>query len=164
MRHTSVLIILLFGSLLAGPGWAQENQQWTQAEGPYGGNISSLAADPNTGNLWAYVSGSGVYVSENAGDTWLYKAELSSGRFIFRDDGAIFTRRFRSYDQGETWEPLGVPDSILASGLALEGKHILISSEQGIVYSADDGDHWTLGYPAPAGRVWGVGDGYRSGH
>ncbi len=98
---------------------------WQQANGPFGGFINALAVHPSNGHIFAVTEGSGVFRSENDGDTWTaVNTNLTELRVysitIANDPGQVRifvgtgnSKVFRSADNGNSWELVstGLPTS-----------------------------------------------------
>ena len=64
-------IILVLSLLLVCELEAGAVSTWQQTNGPYGGDILTLAIDPtNDQTLYAISSGAGILKSDNGGENW----------------------------------------------------------------------------------------------
>ena len=96
-----ILCLILFVSL-------SKAQIWEQTNGPYGGNVASLAIHPN-GDLYAGVWGGGLLRSTNNGNSWSCIGFTGSdvGGIFISSNGYIFLTEsvpYRSTDYGITWQ------------------------------------------------------------
>ena len=133
------------------------NGQWT-SNGPYGGQVTALAVDPqNPGNLYA-AGVSGIFKSSNGGVSWarastgitdptvaaiavdpvtpttLYAGTLQGGHVV------------KSTDGGGTWAPLPTgPTLVVALAIPAQAPATIYASQQqsGIRKSTDGGTTWT---------------------
>lgn len=139
-------IILLFFLISPGTSSAQfAKLQWHQTEGPYGGDIFQLAADPNTGRIWANVN-FWFYYSDDHGDNWT-AAGIWSNRspdFVFPGNDVTIIGGHRSIDNGTTWQEMVLPDSASMRSVAYDKANKLLFSAaiDGIYASSDLGDSW----------------------
>ena len=108
-------------------GYAVE-AQWQKTNGPYGGDIYSLAKDGS--NIFAGTA-NGVFLSSNDGNSWTGKnnglmpyseiiAIAISGNNIFAVDD-YFEKVYRSQDYGNSWNEInnGMPTSAYYYSIAI---------------------------------------------
>ena len=133
-------------------------QQWTQANGPGGGPVSSLFRN-SEGAIYT-VSSSGIYrLTPNApawtlvnntvmaaplatSETynWMPMAERNDTLYLVSTD-----KVYASTDKGETWERLGGRPSGNAMGLAITDAAFYLALEaKGVFRSTNSGKQWTL--------------------
>ena len=74
---------------------------------------------------------------------------------MFREDGAIFVGRYRTYDQGQSWEKMALIDSLSVRGSYLDRQtgHLVAGTDGGLFYSNDDGDTWVQSLAVVVWRV-----------
>jgi hypothetical protein len=133
--------------------------QWSQTNGPYGGDVRAFAAVSNQGgtyDLFAGCFGGGVFRSTNYGDSWTQAnaglgdkevlALAASGEYLFagtNSDGV-----FVSTDRGGHWTSTGLKEGTITS-LAIfspEGEvPIVLAAGTRIYASTDYGASWTGG-------------------
>lgn len=133
---------------------------WQQANGPYGGLINGFAVHPTNGNIFAVTEGSGVFRSENDGDTWTpVNTNLTELRVysitIANDPGQvrIFVgtancKVFRSTNNGDSWELVnsGLPTALVdVSALIYRSAGEIYSGTrgQGVYKSTNYGQAWS---------------------
>ena len=129
--------------------------QWSQTNGPYGGDISTLFAT-SEGILFAGTDGAGVFRSTDGGESWTpVNTGLHHASGFFRDVTALAQKRdtlyvsmvsglFESTDNGNTWQ--GVPEpqwhSVLTTSILVIGDRIYIGTERGGIWYTDDSVSW----------------------
>ncbi len=148
MNRFVCLIILVF--LLSE---SNLNAQWIQTNGPFGGQVNSLAMIPASGGsgsiLFAGTRFSGVFLSTNNGTTWTYSglgnravtalAVKGSTLFAGVEDLGVF----QTIDNGMTWTSAGMANKSVLT-LAVKGSHLFAgTSTEGVFLSADDGKNWS---------------------
>ncbi len=127
--------------------------QWTKVFGPAGGDVEAIASD--AGHVYAGTD-SGVYVSNNNGDTWtqeltdLTDSEIFSlavtpnGTILAGTEGGGISR---STDFGTSWSGAntGIPSGSNILSVASDGHGNIFAghSTEGVFYSSDDGLSWT---------------------
>jgi photosystem II stability/assembly factor-like uncharacterized protein len=105
----------------------------------------------------------GIYRTDDHGDSWTKLSaagndtiNYSTVRGLCEKDGTIFAGTFlqfhstvyKSTDKGVTWTPSGSglpPNLTFVSDMVTSGDNLIASTDEGIYYSPDDGDHW---YPS----------------
>ena len=166
-------------SLTTGPVTTPPNtlpQARWELTGPLGGYVPQLVLSPlfaADNVVWAGTE-SGVFKSQDAGESWLPMPGLS-GRVIsalvvspaFKQDGTLFAGTaghglWRSRDSGESWEAVGqramAADAHIL-GLAIsprfrqDGTIYVSVGGQGILKSVDGGDTWAVVLFPPAAGV-----------
>ena len=139
-------MVLLFSvSLIAKP----VNAQWTQTNGPYGGNISALAVSGT--NLFA-VTGGGVFLSTNNGTSWaavnsglynnpVYALAVSGTNLFAGTYGGVFL----STNNGTSWTAVnsGLTDAYVFA-LAVSGTNLFAGTffGNGVFLSTNNGTSW----------------------
>ena len=127
----------------------QRAVDWQVESGPPGGLITTIAEDPNSDRIWA-VASNRVHYSDDFGEQWFFVQAIDSrrARFAFREDGAIFVGRYRTYDQGQSWEKMALADSLRVRGPYVDPQtgHLIAGADEGFFYSADDGDTWVQSF------------------
>jgi photosystem II stability/assembly factor-like uncharacterized protein len=157
---TAVLGVLVASVSLAGVN------RWT-TDGPWGGHVATLVADPRTPGVFYAGTDEGVFKSTNGGRVW---AVASTGlpvdpnhnivvRALALDSlGIIYAGLdprtdlvhtvYRSSDGGGTWQALGAlelgvsPVTILRFGPS-NGAHLYAGTPVGFYRSLDSGASWT---------------------
>ena len=134
---------------------ASNENDWMPTNGPYGGHIYTLYATPE-GVLFAGVSGAGVFRSTDLGDSW---APVNVGLPFEPGEGyisaSVFAQKgstlyvgsgglYASTDNGDTWHHVPTLQTrVSVSGIVIISDRIYIGTlENGVWYSADDGDSW----------------------
>lgn len=129
---------------------------------PYGGNVRALSrtqAGPLLPlDLYAATQGDGVYVTRNAGSSWAQASADPTGRLQHETvlsllaesqsvlAGTAYRGVFRSTDRGGSWSPSngGLPSGVVqAMGFARAGTNVLVGTQGGLYYSANDGASWS---------------------
>ena len=121
--------------------------QWVQTSGPYGGNIKCFAVSGT--NLFAGISGSGVFLSTNNGTSWtevnsgltttdVYSLAVS-GTNLFAGTG-IGGSVFRSTNNGTSWtaDTVGLA-AYYVNSLAVLGTSLFAGTDMGVFRSTNDG-------------------------
>jgi len=108
MKKIILLLILLIGLI------SNIDAQWTPSNGPYGGEIHSLAINPIDSTVIAGTWAGGIFLSTDNGSNWKYSgltnccissiAVSPDGKSIFAVSPAIVTGIFRSTDNGVSWQ------------------------------------------------------------
>ncbi len=131
--------------------------QWVQTNGPFGAEVSCIAAANDylfAAMKYSDSDHSGIYYSNDQGLHWLYSnsglpkndfvsAIAASGSNVCAAfwSGGIFY----SFDRGKSWNP---PASRVqtesVSNLFVLGAHIFAVSDKGLLRSDDSGRHWNL--------------------
>ena len=142
----SVLLLLLPVVSIAQITW--------QPIGPFGGNVTRVAADSN-GALFA-MADNGVYRSIDNGTSWVRSADVPVGvtfvAFAIARNGTYFASTanagaYRSTDQGLSWTQVreGLPQSFAWSLAANPvADEVLVATGPGIYRTTDNGTTWTL--------------------
>ena len=101
---------------------------WQQTNGPYGGDVTALAASPDGAggiNLFAGTERGSVYLSTNYGNNWT------------------------NYGSNFFW-PIY---ALMAAPNGLGGMNLFVGTYAGIVYSDDNGNSWKWPYTIPFTRI-----------
>lgn len=154
------LIILIMTAALVPP---QTNAQWIQVNGPYGGDLSSLAV--NSGGVvfaatWSFNGRSGGQLSRSSdlGQTWfsLNVPGRSIQKLFITKRGIVFVNSdsslFRSEDEGSTWQSIAnglIPDagsSVELTVISESGQNTIYAGlyDKGLFRSSDNGSSWVL--------------------
>jgi len=139
----SILVLFLLSLMHAGVAHAQ----WVQTNGPYGGQILSLAVSGS--NLFAGTVGGGVFLSTNNGASWtatgLTNTDVSalamSGTNLFAGtEGGVLL----STNNGTNWTEVnnGLTNTNV-SALAVSGTNLFAGTRDGVFLSTDNGTSWT---------------------
>jgi photosystem II stability/assembly factor-like uncharacterized protein len=157
MRNISLLYILIVLIISS-----KSNAQWVQTNGPYGGDVLSLAVSGT--NIFAGTRESGVFRSTNNGTSWSAvnvgfpwmpqaRALVVSGTNIFV--GLNGNGVYLSTDNGNSWNAVnnGLPANSAIFSLAISGTNIFAGTVNGggIYLSTNNGTNWTAvnnGLPA----------------
>lgn len=160
-------------TFLLQPASAQSSEsEWLQTNGPHGGPLSSLVYNPYTDEVWATVYGT-AYRSGDQGNTWkkidsdYYLSTRGAG---FREDGAIFTARHKSYDGGKTWQPYQLPEPFYGGRITYDRdtNRLFLNTNRQVFLSNDEGESWTSStapnllylWDGHGGIVYGVASSY----
>jgi photosystem II stability/assembly factor-like uncharacterized protein len=134
-------------------------RHWTQTpvrpDGSTG--IASLAISPGDAEIWSLWNDGKVYVSADAGATWVNRSPLTQKTkptIVAAGSGVAYAafalgsgpRLFRTRDQGLSWTDISadLPNGsvhALLPDLRAPGR-ILAGGDHGTMISDDDGDHW----------------------
>jgi photosystem II stability/assembly factor-like uncharacterized protein len=154
-RIALMAVLLLTGATLVA-------QQWTPV-GPYGGDVRSLAYDPqNPNRILLGTSAGQLFASNDGGASWSRLAHLGEGddyvldHIVFHpQDGTLYVAAwsvednngdlFRSRDGGKTWEALpGMHGkSIRSFAMASSDPQLLfVGTLDGVYRSNDGGLRW----------------------
>ncbi|MEM7588004.1 MAG: hypothetical protein AAF560_31740 [Acidobacteriota bacterium] len=165
----STLIVVLAVLIALAPGTPAHAgiDEWT-SNGPFGGNISELAIDPqNSDNLYAGTNGFGVFRSADGGRSW---ESVSQGRLAVTSVTALAVDSqnpstlfagfggavYRSRNRGELWTQVtqGLPGLVDCQALAVHPRdsQVIFAATRpdglagggGIYRSLDGGDTWSL--------------------
>jgi ligand-binding sensor domain-containing protein len=144
-----VIWLLLFGGKEV--GFTQTNF-WQQTNGPYGGEIQTLAINSEE-HIWAGTT-NGVFRSINNGESWtqvgLTHANVLS--IAINSHGHIFVGTdsiglFRSTDNGTNWMQanMSLPTTNSVNAIAINSHdHIFVGTDSGGIFrSIDNGEKWT---------------------
>lgn len=120
-----------------------------------------ISVSPASGQeIWSMWNDAKVFVSEDGGATWhehsppssahQYGNRISAGPVLGTAyavlGGSSGPRLFRTHDAGYTWTDIGqgLPDLTLNALIAdpRQAGHLILSTDAGIAYSADDGQTW----------------------
>jgi photosystem II stability/assembly factor-like uncharacterized protein len=156
------IIRLVWGSVTASFGWllllvwlsvtteiAAQNF-WQQTNGPYGGDIRSLAIAPN-GHIFVGTEVGGIFRSTDNGGSWrqvnialistsVYALAINSSGHIFA--GTFDGRIFRSTDNGTTWTSHSFSNMAVFSLAINSNGHIIAGTNSGVYLSTDNGANW----------------------
>ena len=149
MRYRNVLSWLVVSLVLAWGFQAAFAQDfWQQTNGPYGGNVRSLAIN-SSGHIYAGTLDGSVFRSTDNGDNWtqtgltaywIYALTINSSGDIFA--GTYNGDIFRSTDNGETWTEVLSVSRVFP--LAINSSdHIFAGTNNGVFRSTDNGETWT---------------------
>ena len=159
-RCTMKTRILLLTSAILWMSLSESPAQiWEQTNGPYGGNIQSLAVHPS-GELYAGVFDGGLFRSTDNGEFWFYVGFIGQGVIdvFIPPSGNIFVTAldaaewepYRSTDSGVTW-------NLVNTNISFDGISCWDSDNSGNIYlagfrngigvdilkSTDEGETWT---------------------
>jgi hypothetical protein len=120
--------------------------QWTQAKGPSGGTVLSIAASGNT--IFAGTFRSGVFRSIDNGASW---TAVNSGLTdlavpaLSVSGGTIFAGTtvdvFISTNTGASWVSAGLPNNGV-NALATSGSNVFVGAANGLFLSTNNGISW----------------------
>ena len=114
VRHLILVIVSVVAIFYLTSVVVAQEQDW-YSYGPYGGEITALAINPNNDNTALVgVHGGGVYITHNAGNSWAHletgippNANLSSLSFDARDSNIVYATVFggvyQSINGGTNW-------------------------------------------------------------
>src|SRR5215831_2440604 len=126
--------------------------QWTQTNGPYGGNITALLS-VSGGNLFAGTYG-GVFLSTNNGQSWtavnngltnqyVYALVVSGGNLFAGTYGGVFL----TTNNGQSWTAVnnGLTNltNLRVQALAVSGDNLFAGTDGGVFLSTNNGQSWT---------------------
>src|SRR5687768_12021667 len=158
VNYLVVLILALPQFALAG------TNRWTR-HGPEGGSVLAMAVDPGNDMVVYAGTASGVYKTENGGESWTpihegMPEELVSALAISpADHSTVFAGTgegnvFRSVDAGQHWAALPIPENPGVRAFAITPQVVYAGTERGVFESHDGGATWeAASSPLPAGRV-----------
>ena len=158
LHLSGTLLFLLF------PLWGfSQSAQWKPV-GPEGGDVRSLAYDPqNPDRILLGTSAGQVYQSTDAGNSWVRFARIGKGNDYVLDNilfdpsraGMIYVAAwtieseggalFRSSDDGKTWDAIKPMEGKSIRALAMapsDPKTLVVGALDGIFRSHDAGDTW----------------------
>lgn len=143
MRYQIVSLIVSFTLL-----YFQSTQaQWTQANGPFGGDVYSLAT---SGTYLFAGTNEGVYLSTNNGTSWTavnsgltnlnvqYLAVSGTNLFAGTLGGGVFL----SINNGTSWTSTGLSNNAIHA-LAVNGTNLFAGTNDGVFISSSNGVSWT---------------------
>jgi hypothetical protein len=123
--------------------------QWIQSDGPYGGQILSLAFSGT--NIFAGTAFGGVYLSTNSGQSWApvnnglsntyVEALATSGKYIFAgtNNGVyVSTNNGASW----VWSNNGLANEYVRS-FVINGTKVFVGTLGGVYMSQNNGGSWT---------------------
>ncbi len=145
-RFIAVLFILVFG--MTGGADLLKSQQWTQTNGPYGGNVRTLAVSGT--NLYAGTTG-GIFLSTDNGTNWTpvntgltrtdISALVSSGANLYAGTG---NGVFLSTNNGASWTAVNTGlTNPTVHALAVSGTNLYAGTHGGVFLSTNNGTSWT---------------------
>jgi photosystem II stability/assembly factor-like uncharacterized protein len=158
LHFSGTLLFLLL------PVWTfSQSAQWRPV-GPEGGDVRSLAYDPqNPDRILLGTSAGQVYQSTDAGNSWTRFARIGKGNDYVLDNiifdpsraGVIYVAAwtveseggalFRSSDDGKTWEPIKPMEGKSIRALAMapsDPKTLVVGALDGVFRSRDAGETW----------------------
>lgn len=123
------------------------SSQWQLANGPYGGNILSIAITDSV--IYAGTSALGLYYSPDGGDNWIHTSLndkpvtciLAYGDEVFA--GTSFDGLYYSTDKGMSWQSHTFEDKPVYA-LLKSGNIIYTGAGNDLYKSTDNGDKWEL--------------------
>ena len=147
MKKPFTIALVLTAFLSA---WSfQADAQWVQTNGPYGGDVWSLAVSGT--NLFAATNSGGVFLSTNNGTSWtavnngLTDSDVQSlavsGTNLFAGTvGGVFL----SNNNGASWIEVnnGLTDSYVQA-LAVSGTNLFAGTWGGVFLSTNNGASWS---------------------
>ncbi len=127
----------------------QTHPDWVKTNGPYGGNIISIA---KIGTVILAGTTGGAFYSRDEADSWTEASGLDN-RIVLSftgmgttllagtDDGNIF----RSGDNGAAWtlSNRGIPKGISIMALEANGSRLFAAGDSGVFVSSDTGKNWS---------------------
>jgi photosystem II stability/assembly factor-like uncharacterized protein len=127
--------------------------QWTQTNGPFGGEI--LCFISHNSNLFAGTSGDGIYLSSDNGESWkaVNNGLSSYGIISFAASGnnlfaGTWTGVFLSTNNGTSWQSVNnglmTGDYLEINDLAVSGSNLFAAIEGGVGISTNNGADWTI--------------------
>lgn len=158
------IIKLFLIACLAFTNTIAQTDFWQPTNGPFGCSVNDLTVD-HEGRIYAATDGSGIYRSDDEGESWIYINEGLPGKVILavavNDSGHVFISVdhdipegdmiFRSKDYGVTWTYLYHYGGDL-SDIALDSSNYIYVSDRytSIIKSIDNGESWIdLGFENP---------------
>jgi photosystem II stability/assembly factor-like uncharacterized protein len=149
MKKRSLLLIFILGIIF------NVSAQWQQTNGPYGGDVYSLAT--NGTNIFAGTIGGKVFTSSNNGNSWTEVKKIPtqwaisslacSGTNIFA--GSEGDGVFLSTNNGNSWIPVNngltsISTNTFVMSLAFSGANIFAGTyPKGVFLSTNNGSSWT---------------------
>lgn len=133
--------------------------EWTQTNGPSGGDVTQLF-QASDGTLYLTTFSPGIFRSDSDGDTWV---ALKHGLEVYTDqiggklphvnaiaesNGVIYLKDYESFfystTRGKSWNWVKFPDHIKTSAAfaVIDGRIYIDQEKEGVVYSDDYGKSW----------------------
>jgi photosystem II stability/assembly factor-like uncharacterized protein len=168
MRSTKLRMGLIFAfvsTLAAAPVRPAAGPPVWQAVAPTGGSVIDLAVDPRSGQVFASTPTSGVYRSDDRGQTWASAGSGLPAGGPFRlaaGPGAVYAWAgdilYKTTDGGGSWVPTGYSGGIGDLAIAPSAPNILYIAHYtaGFLRSEDGGATWqnlTANLPGPPGDL-----------
>ncbi|MCX6143621.1 MAG: T9SS type A sorting domain-containing protein [Ignavibacteriales bacterium] len=152
---TIPLSLLCFALLCVHPASAQNF--WQQTNGPFGGNVSSLAVAPN-GSVFLGSNGGGVFRSTDGGQSWIQMglANIDVRVLAINANGTVFAGAYvggvyRSTDNGRSWTQTGLMyDGVRSLAIAPNGDIYagayadVFGVSESVLRSTDNGATWSV--------------------
>lgn len=146
----AVLTTVLQFSVMALPGFGAAGPQeiiprsieFEKTGGPPGGRTTRVRINPYTNDLFARVTGSGLYISGDQGESWIYPEPNPDGnQTAFLADGTIYASRYVSFNNGFTWSETSLSDSVIVRSVAASDQTgtAIAGSKQGLYRSTNSG-------------------------
>ena len=143
MKYTNHLFIIL---ILFFPSFSDSQINWVQTNGPFGGNATAVGIN-NNGDIYSYFEDSGVYLSQDTCETWMFlgKDSITSDlvSFSFNSSGEVFGNSdyslYRLLNDG-TWTNIiyiGIHDVEIDNN-----DYLYVGWDYGVARSLDNGNNW----------------------
>jgi len=114
------------------------------------GRAKAAPSAPALAGIQASVAANGTSLKKHAAAGTLTSAMAAGGaHWTLSGQGQLQ----RSQDNGKSWDPVPVMESVTFRALSAVGSHVWVGGAKGVLYhSADAGTHWTQVKPVSAGQ------------
>jgi len=144
-----VIASLLGGWLLRSTNGGSSWSQLARSSGLPGEDVKSILPNPITNDIFIATWGGGVYRSTDRGDSW-HQVDLSCVNiesFLVDSAGTVLVGTdaagvFRSTDGGTSWAENSLINSYVYSFGAMPNGKLILSANNGLYRSTDDGVTW----------------------
>jgi len=129
---------------------------WQPTNGPYGGTVTAVAVNRNSGQIYIMIAGEGVFRSQNNGASWMPVntglTNKSVNALALNANGDLFaatsTGIFRSTNNGDSWSSINTGLTLLdvrSFAVNLNTGHLFAGVKGGVIFrSENNGANWTI--------------------